>query len=182
MMARLPYIDRDMATPVFRELLDKTNNINLWRMLGHDEVVSAPMYELGITLLRDGVLDPHLREIVILTIGRVTDCEYEVYQHSSLGRLIGLPEAKIVAACEGRVDCLTRPEAIAVRFAEELQRQGKVSHYTFADAQSVFSHRELVELTILCGYYLMAAGFLRTFEVELENQPVGQSVLHTFIR
>ena len=48
----------------------------------------------------------------------------------------------------------------------------RVSDPTFDDARKVFSPNELVEMTLLIGFYMMTARFLATFGIDLDAVPV----------
>jgi alkylhydroperoxidase family enzyme len=60
---------------------------------------------------------------------------------------------------------------MALRFAEEIQRDGAASAATFSAAQAMFEPAELVELCLVAGFYILTAGFLKTFEIEIEDTP-----------
>ena len=47
----------------------------------------------------------------------------------------------------------------------------------FQAAHGFLSLEELVELSMTCGYYIMTAGFLRSFEIEIEaTPPLGATI------
>jgi len=52
-------------------------------------------------------------------------------------------------------------------FVDECVARVRVSDPTF-----VFSPSELVEMTLLIGFYMMTARFLATFAIDLDAQPV----------
>ena len=65
--------------------------------------------------------------------------------------------------------------SVAVRFVEECVTRVKVSDSTFADAKEVFSTGEIVEMTLLTGFYMMIARFLATLAFDLDTAPVDWS-------
>jgi len=65
--------------------------------------------------------------------------------------------------------------AVAIRFVDECVTHVKVSDATFADAKEVFSPGEIVEMTLLTGFYMMIARFLATLAIDLDAAPVDWS-------
>ena len=59
--------------------------------------------------------------------------------------------------------------SVAVRFVDECVTRVKVSDSTFADAKEIFSPGEIVEMTLLTGFYMMIARFLATLAVDLDT-------------
>ncbi|MCC2102710.1 MAG: hypothetical protein KDJ20_01055, partial [Hyphomicrobiales bacterium] len=49
----------------------------------------------------------------------------------------------------------------------------RASDATFAPLTRRFSHKEMQELTLTIGYYMMVSRFLETFDVDIEDAPVG---------
>ena len=65
--------------------------------------------------------------------------------------------------------------SVAVRCVEECVTRVEVSDSTFADAKEVFSTGEIVEMTLLTGFYMMIARFLATLAIDLDTAPVDWS-------
>jgi hypothetical protein len=63
---------------------------------------------------------------------------------------------------------------VAVCFVDECVTRVKVSDATFADAKEVFSLAEIVEMTLLTGFYMMVASFLATLAIDPRRLvPIG---------
>lgn len=176
-MARIPYPDPASQTGEMRDRLARLGSLNVTRMMSHAEGVMTAYAKLGAQLLLRGTLDPVLREGVILRVGQLCGSDYEWYQHVSVARAIGMPEAMLEAIGQERFADLPAEHRLAIRFAEDIHGQGAVSAATFAEGQAVFSPAQLVELCILAGHYIMTAGFLRSFDIEAEDTPpLGASI------
>ena len=176
-MARIPYPDPATLEPEIADRLERMGSLNVNRMMAHNPTVMVAYSKLGAALLRKGMLEPTLRELVILRIGVLMDSDYEWYQHVSVGRAVGLPDDKINAMKSGDFSMLTERETVAVAYAEEIKAQGRVSDATFAKAQAEFAPGELVELNLVAGFYVMTAGHLLTLEIERESTPpLGESM------
>ncbi|MET0364017.1 MAG: carboxymuconolactone decarboxylase family protein [Sphingobium sp.] len=170
-MARIPYPDPASQSPEVRDRLQRLGSLNVTRMMSHAEGVMTAYSKLGTQLLLRGTLDPVLRECVILRVGQLCRSDYEWYQHVSVARAVGMPQAMLDAIAAERFADLPDAHRLAIGFAEEIHGEGAVSPATFAEGRALFSEAQLVELCILIGHYIMTAGFLRSFEIEAEDTP-----------
>ena len=170
-MARLPYPDPSSQTSEVLGKLERLGSLNVTRMMSHSEGAMQGYSRLGTFLLRKGRLDPVLREVVILRIGQLCGSEYEWHQHVSVARAVGMDDATLRAIEEQRFASLGEPARIAVRIAEEIKRDAGAPADTIIEALTHFSAEELVELVMTAGYYIMTAGFLLSFGIEIEDTP-----------
>jgi 4-carboxymuconolactone decarboxylase len=151
--------------------------LNLDRMISHNPALKQSYLGVGAHLIGHGLLEEKLREIVILAVGRLSGSAYEIHQHRSFARAVGLSDAKIAAVIEGESEPLSAEERLAVRFTEELYRDGNVSDATFAEAQSFFPPAQLMELVILIGFYRTTATLLKVFAVDLDEAVFGDRIV-----
>ena len=63
-------------------------------------------------------------------------------------------------------------ERKVLRYTDQVVHNVKAGDSTFNALAEAMSHRELAELTITIGYYMMVSRFLENFEVEIEEKPV----------
>lgn len=169
-MARIPYPDLDALDPDVAQFMRRIDPmINVFHMMAHAETAVRPFMRLGNALLFKGDLDPVLREIVILRVGHVTGSSYEVHQHRIVGRDCGMTEAQIDAVPDGAAsDAFDDKQKLAIRVADEVLADVRMSETTFAAAEAAFTARELVELLLTVGFYNMIAGLLENLQVEIE--------------
>ena len=172
-MARIAYPDPEALSPETQERLTKLGSLNVTRMMAHNEGLMMAYSKMGVQILRRGMLDPVLREAVILRVGQLCKSDYEWYQHESVARAVGMDEAMLAAVAKQDFAGLPERFRIGIAFAEEIEAGGEVSAETFATARGFFSSGELVELAIVVGYYRMTAGYLRSFAIEKEGTPLG---------
>lgn len=177
-MPRIPYPDTATLSEATRERLAATAPLNLLKMMCQAEVAFGQYQHMGRAILRDGLLDPHMREFAILRVGQLADSDYEKYQHIALARQLGMDEAKIAATAIGSASPLfSAAEQALLRFVEETFVDLRVSDSAFSAARCHFSDAELVELSLVTGYYVMTAGFLKTFDIEIEtSSPLVESM------
>ncbi len=182
-MANIPYPSPESLSAETSDVLVKLGSLNVTRMMAHSTPVLDGYSRFGLKLLRKGRLDPVIRELVILRVGVLCQCPYEWHQHEGLARAMGAKEAAIEAVRAGGTEAMSEVEQRAVAFADDICGDGVVSRDTLTRAQVHFSPEELVELTLVCGYYLMTAAFLKTFDIEIEDTPpLGATIAAQMLR
>jgi 4-carboxymuconolactone decarboxylase len=178
-LARIPYPDPSQAPDVVTETLAAVPPLNIFRMLAHAETAFRPFLRFGGAILQDLQLDPKLRELAILQVAARAEAEYEWVQHVAIGLAIGLTEDQVAAVERGKIDSdpsLDDAERAVLRFTVEVLDGPRASDETFAAVSAHLSPREIVELLLTVGEYLMLARVMTTLELELD-EPVGSPVL-----
>lgn len=176
-MARIAYPDPARQSEDVRDRLRRMGSLNVTRMMSHAEGAMLAYSKLGTQLLLRGKLDPVLRELVILRIGQLCGSQYEWHQHVSVARAVGMDEATLQAITDRDFDALSEPQRAALAVAEEIKTNGGASAAAFERAKAHFSPEELVELCLVAGYYIMTAGVLLSFDIEIEDTaPLGASM------
>jgi len=152
--------------------------LNVFRMMSGAGASFAPFMQFISAYLNEGVLDPELRELVILRVGHLCGSAYEVHQHERVSRTLGISEERIQAV-KGKLpnDLFSDAENAALLFTGEQVAQVKVSDTTFAATHAHLTDPQIVELTIIVGTYLMVCRFLETLEIELEETDIDGSGL-----
>jgi 4-carboxymuconolactone decarboxylase len=169
-MARIPYFDLAQAPEDYRKLLGDRPPLNLYRMLPHAGPAAVGFLTLGGALLRRNELDARLREIAILRVGMLSGASYEVYQHRRVAAKVGLSDDKILAIVERDADpaAFDEQERFVIAFTDQLVRHVKAPDAMFDEAKRRFPPRQLSELVLTIGYYMMVSRFLENFEVDIE--------------
>jgi alkylhydroperoxidase family enzyme len=173
-MARLPYVDPATAPARVRETLaGVAAPLNIFNMMAHAESNLRSLLRLGGTILSKQQLKGRLRELAILRIAKLSGARYEWVQHVPIGQAAGITDAQIAALDGGKTDaaCFDARERLVLRFTDEVVRDVRASDDTFAQITQEFSPREIVELILAIGYYMMIARLLETTGVDLE--PAG---------
>jgi alkylhydroperoxidase family enzyme len=176
---RIPYPDLDKAAPEVREMLGRLPApANIFNMMAHAQTCLKPVMKLGGTLLGKLELDPKLRELCLLRAVRLEGGDYEWVQHVPIARDLGATEAQI-AALENDDDeaaCFDAREKAALRFTREVVVDVRASEATVAEARKHLSDRELVELILMTGFYIMLARLTETLGIETEA-PMGSALV-----
>ncbi len=173
-MPRIPYFDMADADENLCKAIESRPPLNIYRMLAHAGPAAVGFLSLGSALLRENLLDDHLRELVILRVGILCRAPYEVFQHERLASKIGVSQEKITALRDGPdAPVFDDFERKVLRYTDSVVLNVKAGDSLFGALQQKLSHRELAELTLVIGYYMMVSRFLENFEVEIEVVPVA---------
>ena len=169
-MPRIPYADAATLTPEFHALLDVKHPLNLYRMLPRlGPAASSGFIALGGALLRDGTLDPIMREIAILRVGHLSKASYEVHQHTRIGRRVGMSDALLNAIKTGaHAATLTPSQALVVDYTDAVVAHVKADDALFAQVVATFGEDGAAELTMVIGMYMMVCRFLENMEIPIE--------------
>ena len=178
-MARISYPDLDKASPEVREMLARLPApANIFNMMAHAETCVKPVMKLGGALLGKLELDAKLRELCLLRAVKLEGGEYEWLQHVPIARDLGCSEAQI-AALEDDDDlahCFDDREKAALQFTREVVVDVRASDETLAQARKHLSEREIVELILMAGFYIMLARLTETLGVETDP-PIGSALI-----
>ena len=170
-MARIPYPDPAQTPERVREALARLPELNIFRMLSHAETAVRPFLRFGGAVLTELELDPKLRELAILQVAAQAGAEYEWVQHVAIARHLGVSDEQIEAVEHREIatsDALNDLEQAVVQFAAEVLDGPRVSDPTFAAVSARLSPREIVELLLTVGEYLMLARIMTTLELEID--------------
>ena len=174
-MARLPYADPEAASAPTREALEALPPLNIFRMLANADSAFRPWLRWGAALLGQLELDPVLRELAILRVARLTPhAEYEWVQHVPIFEAVG-GRSEQVAALErddDEADCFSAEERAIIAFTTEVVRDARAGDESFAAVSAFLGPREIVELLMVIGNYMLVARVMATTEIEIDP-PAG---------
>ncbi len=173
-MARLPLLPLEAMPEKTRDMItggkSQLSALNINKMVAHAEKSARHFMRLGNSLLTQSKLDEKLRELVILRIATLCRSNYEWYQHEVLSRQLGITGEQIAAVREGPDSpVFNSRERAVLKYAEEVTLNVKCSDRTWSELASFLDHRELVELTLVAGFYNLVARLLENTEVEIEG-------------
>ena len=146
------------------------------RIAGHlNEKVRQGIASLSGALLRDGSLEPRLREMIIVRTGYHAASLYEVTQHRSLAGSLGVtPETLDALACMSPAG-LAPNEQAAIAFVDELLTRNRPGDATLAAVRNHFDDTHVLEMIIVAGNWWMLARMLETAGIPLDQHTIGES-------
>ena len=169
-MARIPYPDPESLPEIDREFLASLPQLNISRMLAGSPSMFRPLTRVFSAYLNDGVLDPELREIVILRTGHLRESVYEVENHKRAAAVVGMSPERINGLEPGSsLELFSEQEQLVIAFVDEVVRDGGASADTFASVAEFMELAALIELTAVIGVYTLVSQICATFEIELEE-------------
>lgn len=174
-MPRLPYLNREDLAESDRDIFDRIEKErgqvhNIFRTMAYAPNLLRKYIEWSSELRFNTKLDPKLRELAIMTVGRLTDARYEFTHHWNVARKLGIPREKL----EQLADYESSPlyddrERAVIRYAAEATRKVKVKDKTFNTVRDLLDdNRILMELVLLVAGYNLVVRLLVPMQVELE--------------
>jgi alkylhydroperoxidase family enzyme len=178
-MARIPYLDVDTASEKAKEVLERLPiRLNIFKMMAHAETNFRPLVLLGTSILTQQQLSPRLRELAILRVARLSRAEYEWVQHVPIAKMTGVSDEQVAALERDQTtaSCFDPVDALVLRATEEIVRDCGPSDATFAELQARFSNREIVELVLAVGFYMVMARLMVSTRIDVD-EPAGHKSL-----
>jgi 4-carboxymuconolactone decarboxylase len=170
-MPRIPYPAPDALGDDARRVLENLPPINVLRMLSHSGPLLAGFGEFGRRILYSLDVDPLLREIVIVRVGHLCKCAYELAQHERFIAELGVSPAKIAALAIGASqEILTPVEKAVLAFTDDIVTNVRAGDATLLEVQRHLPPRQVIEVIMTAGAYRMLCMMLETSGVEIENR------------
>jgi 4-carboxymuconolactone decarboxylase len=134
-------------------------------LVRHPDLTAALM-TFNKHLMLHSSLPARLRELAILRVARRRSCAYEWSHHVRMAMKLGLSEAEIEAAGNGRAT--GELETAVLTAVDELDHDSRLSDPTWAALDEHLDERQRMDLVFTIGAYCMLAMAFNTFGVEPE--------------
>ena len=174
--ARIPYINREDLPEGERVLFDNLSKErgggpvgNIFRTIANAPNLLRRFLGLGNELRNGTQLDPKLREMALMTVGRLTNAEYEFTHHWNISLKVGVKREQLehLAGFETS-PLLNDHERAVMRYASEATTNIKVSDATFNALRDFLDNRRITELVMNVAFYNAVVRVLVPLGVELE--------------
>lgn len=141
---------------------------NFIRSLAHAPTCIEPVLRLGTAVLKEQQLAANLRELMVLHVARLSSAEYEWVQHVPIARHAGVRPDQIKAIENGTIvgPAFSDREHAILAFTTEVVASAGCSDDVYRKVESFLEPREIVELTIAIGFYMLAARVMVTTQIE----------------
>jgi 4-carboxymuconolactone decarboxylase len=138
----------------------------------HHPGLAGPFLAYNSVLLFAPVLEPRLRELMVLRVAWRTRSTYEWVQHVRLAQGCGVTEAEIDAIALGAgADATWSPlEADLLAATDELIDRFRIDDRTWAQLAEYLDERQLVEVVFVVGTYTCLAMAFNSFGLELDPE------------
>ena len=173
-MARLPYVTRaqlpESERSLFEEIEARFGRVNnIFRMLAHHPLLLRRLLQMSDGLRHATRLDPRLRELAILTVGRLTECEYELVHHGALASRLGVRSEQIARLADWESDpAFNEQERAVIHYAAEATTPVAVSDATFDALRDFLDQEQMLALVLNVAFYNMVVRVLVPLEIDIE--------------
>jgi 4-carboxymuconolactone decarboxylase len=141
--------------------------MNIFGTLANHPGLMRKWLPFGGKLLAGGALDARTRELLILRTAWNVASDYEWGQHLRIGREAGLTDDEMTRVTTGPDAAgWSSEDAVVLRACDELCTERDLSDATWAALAGRFDTRQLVEVPMLVGHYVMVAGMLKSLRVQ----------------
>ena len=169
-----PIRDVDKLDGEAQEILqrfDRDGRIaNIYRTLIHHPKLLKRWSVFGNHVLFKSTLPPRERELLILRVGALCECEYEFNAHTAIGRQVGLTEDEINRVREGsQAADWDEFDRGLLRAAEDLHTNSFVSDETWKVLSKRYDEQQLIDAVFTVGQYHLVSMALNTFGVQLDE-------------
>jgi alkylhydroperoxidase family enzyme len=135
---------------------------------------SKPLFDaqgnLGMAIANPDVLEPRLRETVILRVAKLSDSEYELHHHRTLGKSVGLTDDELQAIENRSYDSLEPLLAAAARFTDEVVTQVSPSDVTLAELRGLTTDQIVTNIVLTIGCYMSIARLVAVAGIEPDSE------------
>jgi 4-carboxymuconolactone decarboxylase len=172
-MPRIPYPDASTLPEIMQKMLAGTP-LNVVRMGAHaTPLLFEAQGRLGWAIASAEVLEPLLRETVILRVAHLSNSQYELHHHVPLGRAAGLTEAQLGAIARAEYSALPPLLGAAARFTDEVVTQLSPSDQTLAALRAVASDQIVVNIVLAIGCYMSIARLAAVTGIEPDSAAIS---------
>jgi alkylhydroperoxidase family enzyme len=170
---RIPPLDEAARSARQREVANNLivgPTVNIYATLVRHPDLAAAMVNLGRTLRAGRIPDRH-REILILRTGCNCAAAYELAQHYRVARQIGMTDSDMARIRSGSEAQGWDPfEAALCRAADELHMDHTISGDTWEILSASYDEQQLIEATMLVGYYHLVSFMINGLGIPLEEE------------
>lgn len=165
--ARLPLVDNISG------IFDKLPPINLFRAAANARTLYPAFIQYVYLLFKPLELDGRIERLIVLYIGKLSDCHYIWRQNVVVARSLGITQDEIDALekDDTSAECFGDAQKAAFRFAKEALELIEVSDEVYAETERFFSPQAITELLYVVGTYMLLARIARTGRVPLDVTP-----------
>jgi len=150
--------------------------LNVFKIVAHNPKLLRSWVRMATPLLSGGILlEPRLRELVILRVGQLCGSEYEFGQHIRIAKAAGVTYEEMAALQDyADRDLFSELERAVIAYTDACARLDPDAPDRARDLKRWLSDREILELSFCVGHWGMVARVLVPLEVELDEPLLAQ--------
>ena len=144
--------------------------LNLHRALANCPPALRSFMVMSRFVRDESSLPGPLRELVILAVARTLHSGYEIAIHEPIAIGVGVrPEQLTDLESASTSEQFSERERAAVTYAQEMTAIGRVNRPTLDALKAYFGAAEIVELSLIVGWYHLCHVVIETFGIETET-------------
>jgi len=173
-MARVSYIDEkdhpELSAEIAKIKGARGSLLNIYKLLLHSPTVAMTWFEHIGAIRWKTKLPPRLREIAIVRFAQVMNYAYALNQHVPS---IAVADGVSLVECEALKDwrasgMFSESERAALAYVDAMIAGPDVPDDVFAAVRRHYGEREVVELTVLVGTYVMHNRVFSALKADIE--------------
>jgi alkylhydroperoxidase family enzyme len=146
---------------------ENTEPPRLLLAVGHPAEIADGCLNLFRSLV-EGALSVRDRKLATLGVAAALENAYEWHHHTGSALTMGITQADIDAIRAGQTHKLATRERVVVELSQAIERQA-VTDELWAQAAAEFDTEQLVQLTVVCGYYGMLGRVQAALQVDQDE-------------
>ena len=173
-MARVSLLEKDQVADSLRETYRRSEEqgrevLNVVKLIANCPQMGTEYLRFAGSVVRGENVPMKLRELATLRVGNLVGADYEFLHHIPLGLAGGLTRKQIDEIGDWEKSSeFDQQERVVLRYADEMARDNNVTDETFGKLREFFNDHDVVELTLVIGYFLMLCRILVALQLELE--------------
>ncbi|MFG1667746.1 carboxymuconolactone decarboxylase family protein [Streptomyces sp. Y7] len=176
-MARIAYPSRAALPPEVAGLLDSMPRNSITEMLAHANALLEPFLQLAQTQFTSLELSARRRELVILAVSGLIDCEYEYAQHIPISEAAGIDKDTRERIRGGDFAVLDDPaERAMLDFVAAVAAAPRVRDEPFDAVRRHLTERQIVEVLQLVGFYWGVGRVCTVLDLEIDTPDGLESI------
>jgi alkylhydroperoxidase family enzyme len=169
-LPRIPYPSRAALPADVAALLDSLPRNAITEMVAHASSLLEPFLRVAQAQFTDLELGVRRRELVILAVAGLIDCEYEYVQHIPMSEVAGIDADLRKQVRRGTFDAADDPaDRALLEFVAAVVAHPQVPDEFFLPLRRHFGEREIVEVLQLVAFYWGVGRVCTVLDLEIDT-------------
>jgi AhpD family alkylhydroperoxidase len=160
----------DPTHPMPERRDDRPRGLNVLGTLAHHPKLTAAYHAFNGQVQFGTTLTQRQRELLVLRVAVLRDCEYEWAQHAVIAVDVGISAEEVARVPHGPDDPgWGTSDAALLRAADELVGSARISDATWSALRDELDVPQVMDVIFTVGAYETLAMFIRSVDMELDE-------------
>ena len=156
--------------PMPERRADRPKGLNVLGTLAHHPKLTAAYHAFNGQVQFGTTLTQRQRELLVLRVAAIRDCEYEWAQHAVIAADVGISAEEVTRVAQGPdAPGWSARDAALLRAADELVEDARISDATWSALRDELEVPQVMDLIFTVGAYETLAMFMRSVDMELDE-------------